>query len=230
MFPDGNVMKPLTSVAEGKQFFAENKERVDLIIADIQLNDGLSFYALADAPCDVPIIFTSAYDEYALKAFEYNSLSYLLKPVDEDELRDAIRKARERLITDEQREEFFRLLASHSKYRERFFVKTFNGEKVVNVSQVHYFVSEQKSTYAKLNDGTTYEIGQSLSSIEEELNPNQFMRVNRKYIVPASEVERFESLTNGKELLILRNEDAPEIVISRDNREKIHSWMRGQVN
>lgn len=223
---DCNVTGPLASIAEGRRFFAENKERIDLIIADIQLNDGLSFYALSEAPGDVPIIFTTAYDEYALRAFEYNSLSYLLKPVDEDELREAIRKTRERMITDEHREELFRILAGNAHYRERFIVKTFNGERVVSLMNVCYFVSEQKTTYLVLDEGTSYPIECSLSQLEEELNPNEFMRVNRKYIVPLSGVDGFEMRTNGKEFLRLKCENPPEIIVSRDNKENVHKRLR----
>lgn len=220
------VYGPIDSITEGKKFFAENTERIDLIIADIQLNDGLSFYALTDAPADVPIIFTTAYEEYALKAFEYNSLSYLLKPVDEDELLVAIRKTQERLITDEHREELFELLAKHMHYRERFFVKTFKGERIINTSQVHYFVSEQKTTYAKLHDGSSFELEQSLGALEEELNPRLYMRVNRKYIVPAREVYSFEVLSGGRELMVLNGDNPPEIIISRDAKKRIHDWIR----
>lgn len=220
-----SVYGPLTSIAEGKRFFARNKERIDLIIADIQLNDGLSFYALTDAPADVPIIFTTAYDEYALKAFEYNSLSYLLKPVDEDELRDAIRKTRERMITDEHREELFRLLSESARYRERFFVKTFRGEKVISITQMRYIISEQKCTYLFLKDGSSYELDKPLSVLAEELNPRRYMRVNRKFIVPAKEVERFVTGTNGKEQLILQGDNPPEIIISRDNKDNVHKWL-----
>lgn len=222
---DCYIYGPLTSVAEGRRFFQTNEERLDLIIADIQLNDGLSFYALTDAPADVPIIFTTAYDEYALRAFEYNSLSYLLKPVDEDELRDAIRKTQERMITDEHREELFRILSESARYRERFLVRTFNGERVVSISQMRYIVSEQKCTYLVLIDGTSYELDKPLSILAEELHPRRFMRVNRKYIVPLSQVDRLETGTNGKEQLLLQGTNPPEIIISRDNKDKVHRWL-----
>lgn len=224
--PDCVIYGPLVSIAEGKEFFANNKETsLSLIIADIQLNDGLSFYALTDAPADVPIIFTTAYDEYALRAFDFNSLSYLLKPVDEEELRKAIHKAQHRLITDEHREELFRMLAQDAHYRERFIVKTYNGEHVVRTCDVRYFISENKNTYAKLHDGSSYEIGISLTQLESELNPRIFMRVNRKFIVPCSEIKGFESDINGKEQLILHGEEQPEIVISRDNKANVHQWV-----
>lgn len=222
---DCQLYGPLTSILEGKNFFATNRERIDLIIADIQLNDGLSFYALTDAPPDVPIIFTTAYDEYALKAFDYNSLSYLLKPVDEDELHEAIRKTKERMITDENREEFFRLLSENTCYRERFFVKTFRGEKVISITEVRYIVSEQKTTYLVLKEGSSYELDKTLSVLEEELNPRRFMRVNRKYIIPATEVSHFISDTNGKEKLILRGDNPPEIIVSRAKKNNVHKWL-----
>lgn len=223
--PDCHVMGPLATIVEGQRFFAQNTERIDLIIADIQLSDGLSFYALTDAPADVPIIFTTAYDEYALKAFEYNSLSYLLKPVDEEELRDAIRKTQERMITDEYRNELMRMLSGRESYRERFTVKTFKGEKVVSVSQIRFIVSEQKSAYIVMTDGSSYELDKSLSTLDEELNPQHFMRVNRKYIVPKREVAGFEYGTNGKEILVLQGDNPPEITISRDKKEKVHKWL-----
>lgn len=225
LLPQSDIRGPLASIAEGKRFFATNQERIDLIIADIQLNDGLSFVALSEAPADVPIIFTTAYDEYALKAFEYNSLSYLLKPIDEDELHIAIRKSQERLISDDHRKELFLNISNHNKYRERFIINTFKGEIVVHVSQIRYFVSEEKSTFIKMLDGSSHTIDLSLKAIEEQLNPNEFMRVNRKFIVPMQQIERFERGINGKETLILKGQNPPSITISRDSKQKVHDWI-----
>lgn len=223
--PECVVIGPITTVTEGLNFFATNKERIDIIIADIHLSDGLIFYALSDAPADVPIIFTTAYEEYALQAFEYNSLSYLLKPINEDELREAVRKTQERQITDIYRKELMQLLANHARYRERFTVKTFKGEKIFNVSKMRYIVSEQKCTYLVLKDGSSYELDKPLNVLAEQLDPSAYMRVNRKYIVPAREVEGFERGTNGKEKLILIGDNKPEIIISRDNKLNVHKWL-----
>lgn len=223
--PDCNVKGPLTTIVEGQRFFATNKQRIDIIIADIQLSDGLSFHALTDAPADVPIIFITAYDEYALKAFEYNSLSYLLKPVDDEELRDAIRKTQERMITDERRSELFSALSAHCKYRERFTVKTYKGEKILEASQVRYIVSEQKCTHLVMTDGTSYELDKPLSTVAEELDPERYMRVNRQYIVPLREVEALEAGNNGSAKLILKGEEQPEIIISRDKKAEVHRWL-----
>lgn len=223
--PDSCIMGPLTSIADCRRFFAQNDKQIDLIVSDVQLEDGLSFYALNDARPDTPIIFVTDSDEYALRAFDFNSLSYLLKPVDEETLREAVRKAQQRLITDELRDTFMKMMAQTAGYRERLIVKTYNGEHVLSISEVRYFVSEQKTTYAVMHDASSYNINMSLTQLESELNPRQFMRVNRKYIVPAAEVAGFESGTNGKELLILHGNSQPEITISRDAKKDVHQWL-----
>lgn len=229
--PGCTVVGPIATIKEGRQFFATDKDRIDLIISDIQLSDGVAFYALSDAPSDVPIIFTTAYDEYALRAFEYNSLSYLLKPIDEDELRNAISKAKQRLISEEDRQELFRLLYDKPQYRERFIVDTFKGKKAVSVEEVRYIVSENKTTYIVLHDGTSYSISLSLTDIATQLDPRNFMRVNRKYIVPAKVVDGFEIGTNGKEFLLLKKgTKTPQIIISRENKQKVHLWLTENPN
>ena len=223
--PSCNVIGPMTTIAEGHKFFAENKVRPDLIIADIQLNDGLSFSVLTEAPVDVPIIFTTAYDEYALRAFDFNSLSYLLKPVDIESLRAAIDKARSRLITDEERKELLRLMSRHSEYRERFLLNTPTGEMVVSLTQARYIMTVNKSSFVVLHNGVMYNTDMCLADIAEQLDPSRFMRVNRQFIIPATEVAGFERDVNGKEKLILKGEDAPEIIISRDKRKLVHEWV-----
>lgn len=174
----------------------------------------------------IPLVTHSAKQESALKAFEHDSLSFLMKPMGDDELRAAIRSTQEPMITEERREELLRLLANNVHYRERFLVSTFNGETIIHVSEIRYFVSEQKNSYVKLHDGTSYVVDFTLTELAEQLNPQQFMRVNRKYIVPISGVDRLEQGTNGKELLILNGDNPPEIVISRDNKHNVHKWLK----
>ncbi|MBP5479651.1 MAG: response regulator transcription factor [Bacteroidaceae bacterium] len=225
ILPSCNILEPISTVAEGRKFFADGKVRPDIIIADIQLNDGLSFSALVDAPADIPIIFTTAYDEYALRAFEFNSLSYLLKPVDTDSLQKAINKALSRLITDEERKELLRLMSQHSQYRERFLLHTSTGEMVVPLSLVRYIMTMNKSSFIVLHNGTMYNTDLSLTDIDSQLDPTRFMRVNRQFIIPASEVVGFERDTNGKERMIIKGDDVPEIIISRDKRNAVHEWV-----
>lgn len=209
------VTGPVASVKYAIDYLQMHKD-IDIIIADIQLNDGLSFDALKYAPENVPVIFTTAYDQHALKAFEYNSLSYLLKPIDEDELREALRKAK-RLGEG---------AANALKvYRKRFIVKTGLGERVILLDSVRYILSENKTTYIKLLDGSSYPIDISLETVATQLDPRQFMRVNRKYIVPLINVSGTLTLMGGKEQLLLKGNDYPEIIVSRDRKNKVNSWL-----
>lgn len=115
-----------------------------------------------------------------------------------------------------------------ARFRERFFVNTFRGEKVIDVAQVHYFVSEKKSTYIVMHDGNSFVVDMTITEIAEQLDPHAFMRVNRKYVVPVSEVAGFEHDVNGKERLILKpGHNNPTIMVSRDNKRKVHEWVNG---
>ncbi len=210
MLPDSNIIGPMTSVNSCSKFFQDNKETLHLIITDVNLEDGTAFTALDEAPPEVPVVFTTSHEEYALRAFDYNSLAYLLKPIDEARLKKALRKA------------------LGMEYRERFIVNTFKGEKVVSVDDIRYFVSENKLTYIVLNNGTSFNVDLTLTAIDAQLNPKRFMRVNRKYIVPVNMVDILERDINGKERLKLKpGKKNPEIIISRDNKQNVHNWIDG---
>ncbi len=210
MLPDSNIIGPMTSVKSCRKFFQDNKEPLHLIITDVNLEDGTAFTALDEAPPEVPVVFTTSHEEYALRAFDYNSLAYLIKPIDEARLKKALRKA------------------LGMEYRERFIVNTFKGEKVVSVDDIRYFVSENKLTYIVLNNGTSFNVDLTLTAIDAQLNPKRFMRVNRKYIVPVNMVDILERDINGKERLKLKpGKKNPEIIISRDNKQNVHNWIDG---
>ena len=210
MLPDSNIIGPMTSVKSCRKFFQGNREPLHLIITDINFEDGITFTALDEAPPEVPIIFTTSHEEYALRAFDYNSIAYLIKPINEANLRKTIRKA------------------IGMSWRERFIVNTFKGEKVISVDDVRYFVSENKVTYIVLHNGTSFNTDLTLTVIASQLNPQRFMRVKRKYIVPVNMVDMLERETNGKERLKLKpGKKNPEIIISRDNKQNVHNWIDG---
>lgn len=121
-----------------------------------------------------------------------------------------------------------RLTMPQETYRDRFIVNTFKGEKVVDVAEVRYFVSENKSTYIVLHDGSSFNIDMPLTTIAGQLCPKAFMKVNRKYIIPLSMVERFEQDINGKERLIMKHgKKNPKIIISREKKNNVHNWING---
>lgn len=221
--PDYNVIGPISTVEEGRAYLSYHQD-TDLIIADIQLNDGLSFDALSFAPDDVPIIFTTAYGEHSLKAFEYNSLSYLLKPIDESQLQAAMKKA-SRLITPN-RQRLFDTLRKGDSHRHRFIVNTARGSRCIPETMVRYAVSEEKTTYIYLLDDTSYPISLSISELAGQLDPRLFMRVNRKYIVPIEQVKGTERMENGKMRLLLYGTSSPEITVSRIRRKSVWQWLQ----
>lgn len=232
IMPGCNVIGPVYSIAQGKDTLAYYSGRsnmadgIDLIIADIQLNDGLSFDVLRNAPADVPIIFTTAYDEYALRAFEFNSLSYLLKPIDEEELALAVKKAMKlRGAMVDNHHELLPTTSGRQLYRERFVVKTSTGDRIIPIYNIRYIVSEQKTTYIKLLDKTSYPVDMSLETIMEQLDPASYMKVNRKFIVPLQKVSHTVHMENGKLQLFLKGDEAPEIIISRDRKREVMQWL-----
>lgn len=229
--PAFDIIGPVTTVEEGRVFLSYHHD-IDIIIADIQLNDGLSFEALGCASPDVPIIFTTAYDEYALKAFKYNSLSYLLKPVDEDELRQALVKALHNAPHYDasppgKGDNVYENLAHDGSHRHCFLVRTTRGERRVHVSMIRYIVSENKTTYIHLLDGTSYPIDITLAELSAQLDQKLFMRVNRKFIIPIEQVRGQEHLPNGRMRILLYGDALPEILVSRIQRNAVVRWMQG---
>lgn len=219
---DYNIIGPISTVEEGRLYLSTHDD-TDLIIADIQLNDGLSFDALSYAPDNVPIIFTTAYEEHALRAFEFNSLSYLLKPIDEEQLAQALKRAARLERYDHHK--VFSEISQDDSHRHCFMVKTFNGERRVPMAMVRYVVSDHKTTYLYLLDDMSYAIGKSLSELAHELDPRRARQVNRKFIVPHDQVRAVERLSNGRIRLVLYGNDSPEIIVSRDRRKEILDWL-----
>lgn len=224
--PDNEIVGPLTTAESGKAFFSYHQD-VDLIMADIQLSDGLVFDALAYAPDDIPVIFTTAHKDYALEAFNHNSLCYLLKPISEHALAKAIKRTMP--LIRNARHDRGNAAAEHgtygSQHRHDFLVKTATGETCVYAPMLRYVASENKSTYLHLIDGTSFTIDLTLEELTRQLDPVAFMRVNRKYIVPKEQVRGFGHLANGKIKLELYGDSCPEIIVSRTHRNEVCEWL-----
>ncbi len=228
--PTYDVIGPITSVEQGRDYLFIHPD-IDIIIADVQLSDGLVFDVLASAPQGVPIIFTTSHAEHAFQAFQFYSLSYLIKPIDDQQMALAMTRARRLLAAGHPTTPpppFPTLQQRYEGYRRRFIVRTFNGDRVISLSSVRYIVSEQKTTYLVLLDRTSYAVDNSLDAITRQLDPVRFMRVNRKFIVPIEQVAGMHKLVNGKELMLLKDDKAPRIVISRLRKKAVHKWLEGR--
>lgn len=218
---------PLGSIKETETFFRSGKSS-DLILADIRLSDGLSFEALKHAPSSVPILFTTAYDEYAVQAFKFNSFDYLLKPLDADELEAAIDKATKagRNYTDENLRQLFEALQRNKfRYRERFLLPYRDGYKTVRVSDINHIETENKTVYLRLNNGTSEAVNVSMDELEQQLNPDCFFRANRQYIVNVEHILFLGNYFGGKLVVRLKGYPKVEIVVSKEKAQRLKEWM-----
>ena len=241
---------PLTNIKEAVDFFQSGKT-TDLILADIRLTDGLSFEALKYAPATVPIIFTTAYDEYAVQAFKFNSFTtpsspsttppeyavqafkfnsfdYLLKPLDADELEAAIDKATKagKNYADENLRQLFDSLQKNQfRYRERFLLPYRDGYKTVRVSDINHIETENKTVYLRLNNGTSEVVNMSMDELEQQLNPDCFFRANRQYIINIEYVLFLSNYFGGKLIVRLKGYPNTKITVSKEKAQRLKEWI-----
>lgn len=224
------VSQMLHSVEEAINWFSNNSQP-DLIFLDIQLSDGLSFEIFEQIDIKSAIIFTTAYDEYALRAFKLNSIDYLLKPIDEDELEVAISKFKNQFqkntISTLDFEAIKRMLVNpvEKEYKERFSVKVGNQIKVIAIDEVECFYSENKGTYLHTLDNRDYLVDSSLEVVESELKPKDFFRINRKFIVPLKAIKEIQMHTNSRLKLILPTYKEDEVIVARERVNDFKDWI-----
>jgi DNA-binding LytR/AlgR family response regulator len=224
------VTKMLHSVEESIVWF-QNNSHPDLIFLDIQLSDGLSFELFEQIDIKSVVIFTTAYDEYALRAFKLNSIDYLLKPIDEDELSIAISKFKNQFqkntISNLDFEAIKRMLINplEKEYKSRFSVKIGQQLKVISIDEIECFYSENKGTYIHTIDNRDYLIDSTLEVVEAEINPKDFYRVSRKFIVPLKAVKEIQIYSNSRLKIILPTFKNDEIIVSRERVSDFKEWI-----
>ncbi|RZJ53808.1 MAG: response regulator transcription factor [Flavobacterium sp.] len=224
----------LHSVEESIDWFSNN-DHPDLIFLDIQLSDGLSFEIFEKVDIKSAIIFTTAYDEYALKAFKLNSIDYLLKPIDEDDLDVAVTKFKSRLPKPESGnsnlqldfEQIRKMLSNpfEKSYKKRFTVKIGQHLKVITTDEIECFFSENKGTYIHTFDNRNYLIDSTLEILEQELDKKDFFRVSRKFIVPLQAIKEIQVYTNSRLKVILPSYKEDEVVVSREKVQDFKNWL-----
>jgi len=220
----------LHSVEEAVDWF-QNNEHPDLILLDIQLSDGLSFEIFEQVEVKSAIIFTTAYDEYALKAFKLNSIDYLLKPIDDEELEQAIGKFKvnqpkpQNLQVD--LDQIRKLLVNplDKNYKERFTVKIGQHLKMISIDDIECFYSENKGTYIFTSDNRDYLIDSTLDQLDSMLDPTNFFRVNRKFYVNINTIKDIISYTNSRLKIILNTFSEYEIIVSREKVKDFKNWI-----
>jgi len=219
------IVSVLESVESATNWLMENPNP-DLIFMDIQLEDGLCFEIFQHCAIDVPIIFTTAYDAYTLKAFKVNSVDYLLKPIDQSELSNAIEK--------------FHRLHKHpldisgieaalqqiqTGIKERFLIKTGERYKSVPVSDIDYFFIEDRCTFLVVGDGKRYLLDYSLDKIEELVDPKIFFRINRSFIINISAIRDMIAWSSSRLKIVLKNWNGGNVLVSRERVKQFKEWM-----
>ena len=227
---DIKVQQMLHSVEESLNWL-QNNEHPDLIFLDIQLSDGLSFEIFEEIEVNSAIIFTTAYDEYALKAFKLNSIDYLLKPLDSDELEAAVNQYKQKQPTQSDvqvnLDDIRKLLINpvDRKFKKRLSIKVGQHIKIIHIDEIECFYSENKSTYIHTKENRNYLLDNSLENWQEQLDPEHFFRVNRTFIVHINAIKDIVSYSNSRLKLILHSYNETEIIVSRERVKDFKNWI-----
>lgn len=225
-----NTDTMLHSVEESIDWF-QNNEHPDLIFLDIQLSDGLSFEIFEAIDIKSAVIFTTAYDEYALQAFKLNSIDYLLKPIDDEDLKTAVEKYTGRTPQKQSVTLDFNdiknLLVNpiEREYKKRFSVKVGQHLKLINIEDIECIYSENKGTYAYTNEGRNYLLDATLDQLEEELEPNVFFRISRKFYININAIKDMVSYTNSRLQIKLNRFNEQDIIVARERVKDFKNWL-----
>lgn len=227
LFPDFVLLKTLDSVKSAVKWLSQN-EHPQLAFFDIQLADGLSFEIFEQISIQFPVIFTTAFNEYAIKAFKVNSIDYLLKPIDEDELKGAVNKFKSNSGKSNKIEhETIALALSKltNTYKSRFLVKVGEHLRMVEIEDVAVFISMEKSTFLRTYNGRDYGIDFTLEQIESLVDPKKFFRVNRKFIVDIKSIQDIIAYSNSRLKLKLTIATDEDVIVSRERVAEFKEWL-----
>jgi len=225
-----NAETMLHSVEESINWF-QNNPHPDLIFLDIQLSDGLSFEIFEAVEIKSAVIFTTAYDEYALQAFKLNSIDYLLKPIDDEELAKAVKKYQERLPQKQavtlDFNDIKKLLINpiDREYKKRFSVKVGQHLKLITIDEIECFYSENKGTYLHTTDGRNYLLDTTLELLENELEPQTFFRISRKFYVNINAIKDMLSYTNSRLQIKLNSYNDDAVIVARERVKDFKEWL-----
>lgn len=226
---DIEVLARLPSLEMAVPWIGEHQEGVDLFFMDVQLTDGLSFEIFSAVSVKKPVIFTTAFDEFAIDAFKVNSIDYLLKPITFTDLSRALKKLESLRKQFSGHMEIGSLVQQLGKksYKDRFLVRMGNHIHSVPAKSIGYFYAEGRDVYLKRNNGKKYLIEYTLESLEELLDPKQFMRMNRSFIVHINAIEDVLVYANRRLKLTLDPRAENELIVSRDKVAQFKQWFEG---
>ncbi len=222
------IIEVLDSVEDGVKWFKNNPEP-DLAFFDIELADGLSFKIFDQVQVECPIVFTTAYDQYAISAFKVNSIDYLLKPIDENELQKAWNKFKKihdnndaglkNLVAD------FKKINQQKNFKERFLIKKGEQFTYLKTNEVAFFYSESSLSFVVDKHGKRFLLEDKLDLIEQRISPKYFFRINRKFIIRESAINKITSYLNKRLILELNPKTDIKVVVARERVNAFKAWL-----
>ncbi len=226
--PNIDIINTIDSVEESIHFISNHNE-IELIFMDIQLSDGISFEIFKEIKVDIPIIFTTSYDEYAIKAFEVNSIDYILKPIEPDALKKSLEKHNKIVHKTNKNLKFENLFNQINiitqEYKSRFLVKTSKGFNVISIADVSYFFIENQLVFLKTNDNKRFIVDFTMDELEKTLNPKNFFHLNRQIIASLKSIGKIENYFNNTLIVSLIPTYEKEIVVSRYTIKEFKDWL-----
>jgi len=223
--PDVQIEQICDSIESTVKYLTRN-QAPDLMMLDIQLGDGISFDIFKTINLTCPVIFTTAYDEYAIKAFELNSIDYLLKPIRPEALIKSINKFKKLSHSSIDRQLLTTLLDKEQRnYKQRFLV--YAGENLISVktTEIAYFYSIEKSTFLTTIHGRSYALEFSLDKLEETLNPLDFFRINRQFLISFSSIKKISIQSKSRIKLTIDPLPKDEILVSSARTHEFREWL-----
>jgi DNA-binding LytR/AlgR family response regulator len=234
ILPDGITLELVSSVAAAVNWL-QNHAAPDLLFLDVHLGDGLSFEIMDQIKVTAPVIFTTAYDQYAIKAFKLNSIDYLLKPIDETELKNAIKKFQELSkaqapeVSIPDYSQWMQVMQQLQKptYKDRFTAKIGPRIKIVQQQEILYFYSFQKGTFIRTTDGRNYLIENTLEWVEQVVDPSAFFRINRKYVISMAHIAEIITESSSRLKLKMPHQEEDDLIVARERVKEFREWIEG---
>ncbi len=229
------ILATLESVRDTVEYF-QHHSAPDLLLLDIHLADGLSFSIFDQVEVACPVIFTTAYDEYALRAFKTNSIDYLLKPIDEEALANALdryvkwfqqgsKQQKQQLVDLALLRELMQGKQEGRSYKSRFVVKKGEHLASIPVEEIMYFYSEDKVTLFKTRDNKRYLVDPTLQEITEQVDPKDFFLINRSHLIRLEAIRDMISYSNRRLKVILTHAEQEEVIVAREKVAAFKSWL-----
>lgn len=226
LYPKAEIEGPVTNLIDLERAMLD-QQRYDVIYCDIRLEDGICFSVFEGIDVTTPFIFTTAYSEYALKAFDSNGIAYLLKPVETEALHKATDKA---LSINRGRQNIAAMLESIgmkgcASYLHYLKANTYNGAYIVDIADVNHFVTDGKKSFAMMNDGAKHTINYTIEQLIQRLDPRLFFRANRQYIVARRAIYRIQSYGNRQMLIRLNGYSDAQVLVSKERVLELNGWI-----